>query len=74
MANKVIHTPKPTYGQLRNRVPYLFALIFMALFQQTTLGQNTVTVDWSTLRIEQFGCGLPSSTGASGAYDDIDFL
>lgn len=33
---------------------------------------QSYTLDWSEYRIEQTGCGLPTSTDASSSYDDLD--
>ena len=51
-------------------IPMLLAWVVVLLPSYSY--SQVYTVDWSQLMIDQYDCGLPISSGASGSYSDVD--
>ena len=67
-------TPLLPYRNLATAKVQLFRTlsILILLFTVSLGNSQSYTLDWAEYRLDQTDCGLPSSTGASSSYDDLD--
>ena len=71
---KLTKTPFLTCWNLATGYYQLVTVLTVLIVALTVCVGNgqTYTLDWSEYRMEQTGCGLPSSTDASSSYYDLD--
>lgn len=55
----------------RSQIVRVFTVLILT-FTVCIGNSQSYTLDWSEYRLDQVGCGLPASSGASSTYDDLD--